>query len=76
MSTLSIKISDFRKEKNNGPYALVSSWLKAKLSFEILKYALLCVRGSRPPFGKQKIEYFVSDFRLNFYSARIQKSND
>ena len=70
--TLALKIS----EKDNEPYALVSSWLRTKLSFEILKSALLCVRGSRTPFRKQNFEEYVSDFRLNSYAARVQNSKD
>ena len=41
-------ITDKRKET----YSVVSSWIKTKLSFALLRSALLCIRGTRHPFHK------------------------
>ena len=37
-------------KKDDEKYATVMGWLRTKLSFEILRLALICVRGSRTPF--------------------------
>ena len=45
---VALLISDKRKET----YSVVSSWIKTKLSFALLRSALLCIRGTRHPFHK------------------------
>ena len=42
-TTLAEKLSVVRREDVN----LTMEWLRAKLSFEVLRSALLCVRGSK-----------------------------
>ena len=41
------RMSDFLAAKWERPYSVVSGWVRACLSFAILRAALLCVRGSR-----------------------------
>ena len=41
-------LSDKRKET----YSVIASWVKTKLSFALLRSALLCIRGTRHPFHK------------------------
>ena len=36
--------------KEDKPYSIVMSWIRTKLSFSLIKSALLCLRGSRRPF--------------------------
>ena len=36
--------------KQNEEYSVVISWLRVRLSLEILRSVILCVRGSRTPF--------------------------
>ena len=43
-------------------YADILTWLRTRLSFECVKSALACVRGSRTPFRKQQDE--LRDFEL------------
>ena len=59
-------------EKGGEPYATITAWLRAKLSFEILKSALLCIRGSRTIFKRSNCEDYVLDFQLNACEANIQ----
>ena len=40
------RMSDFLAAKWERPYSVVSGWVRARLSFVILRAALLCVRGS------------------------------
>ena len=49
--------------KNDENYASVITWLRARLSFEILRSVHLSVRGSRTPFhrGNEVLE----DLKLN-----------
>jgi len=41
------RMSDFLAAKWERPYSVVTGWVRARLSFAILRAALLCVRGSR-----------------------------
>ena len=59
-------------EKGVEQYATIPAWLRAKLSFEILKSALLCIRGSRTIFKKSNCEDYVLDFHLNAFEADIR----
>ena len=45
-------------------------WLRAKLSFAILKSVILCVRGTRTPFYKHTME----DVGLDNLEADIEKN--
>ena len=51
-------------EKQNEEYSVVMSWLRIRISFEILRSVILCVRGSRVPF-RAKNQQLGDDLRLN-----------
>ena len=57
------KLASQLSEKQNEIYSTVRAWLRTRLSIEIIKSALLCVRGSRP-FRKPN-ENIADDFHLN-----------
>ena len=54
--------------KNGEPYNIVMSWLRTRISFEILKSVHTCVRGTRVPF---KNSLYLEDFSLNSSVAQI-----
>ena len=58
--------------KQDESYATITSWIRTKLSFEILRSALMCMRGSRIPW-KPRSEYdnLASDFELHARVAEI-----
>ena len=56
-------------KKDGEPYAVVMTWLRTRLSFEILRSVHLSVRGSGMPF-RSTIEV-VDDFRLNVNAAEV-----
>ena len=56
-------------KKDGEPYAVLMTWLRTRLSFEILRSVHLSVRGSRMPF-RSAIEV-VDDFRLNVNAAEV-----
>ena len=56
--------------KQNETYAAVITWLRTRLSFEILRSALLCVRGSRTHFKKQSFAT-GDNFHLNNIESNI-----
>jgi hypothetical protein len=61
-------------KKQNESYSSVITWLRTKLSFEILKSVHLCIRGSRAPFRKPIYEEAtdaVEDCALNIFSAGL-----
>ena len=56
-------------KKDGKPYAAVITWLRTRLSFEILRSVHLCVRGSRKPF--RSVNEVVNDFRLSVTDAEV-----
>ena len=60
-------------EKQNEHYNSTINWLRTKLSFEILKSSLLCVRGTRRPWHKTFLA--GEDFFLQSYEAGLQNHN-
>ena len=56
-------------DKQNEKYGTVVNWLRTKLSFEIVKSSLLCVRGSRRPWSSNFIA--GNDFFLRSFEAGI-----
>ena len=51
------------------PYAVVITWLRTRLLFEILRSVHLRVRGSRTPF--RTANEVVDDFRLNVNAEEV-----
>ena len=49
--------------KQNEDYAVVISWLRVRISIEIIRSTILCIRGSRTPF-RLKTQDLAEDFRL------------
>ena len=51
-------------QKQNEKYEVVVTWIRTKLCFEIVKFTLLFMRGSRAPF-RNMIENNMENFSLN-----------
>ena len=58
LSNLANKLS----AKSEDKYAAIMSWMRTRLSFEILRSTLVCVRGSRVPFKRNNND--IDDFAL------------
>ena len=54
--------------KQHEQYSDVITWIRANLSFEILKSTILCIRGSRTPYKSMR-EF--EDFKLSIMEANI-----
>ena len=53
-------------------YADTMTYIRTKLSFEIIKSVNLCISGSRTPFRKNKeSDFSLFNFNLNTNSANI-----
>ena len=52
-------------------YDIIITWLRTRISFEILKSVNLCIRGSRTPFRKRDESEMLNDFRLNVLAADL-----
>ena len=50
-------------KKTGDTYANTITWIRTRLSFEIIKSVHMCVRGTRTPFYKEND--FLTDFNLN-----------
>ena len=66
ITTLAAKLA----KKQNEEYSDVISWLRVRISIEIIRSAILCVRGSRTPFRNQN-EEIARDFLLNNVESNI-----
>ena len=67
LATLAEKLSVVRSEDVN----LTMEWLRAKLSFEVLRSALLCVRGSKKAWYKKDEVKISQDFGLSVVEAGL-----
>ena len=56
-------------KKDGEPYVALITWLRTRLSFEILRSVHLCVRGSRKAF--RSANEVVNDFRLSVNAAEV-----
>ena len=66
LSSLSAKIS----LKDDETYAHTITWIRTKLSFEILRSAIACVRGARIPFHTMDE---IRDFDLLVQQGEIRE---
>ena len=57
-------------EKDQQRYAVVTAWLRTRISFEIFRAVHVSVRGTRSPFHRKQSEV-VDDFSLNVEAAGI-----
>ena len=57
--------------KHNESYSTVKTWLRTRLSFEIVRSALLGVRDSRTPWRVKDAFETGEDFKLNTIEAGI-----
>ena len=55
-------------EKDVEGYPIVISWLRTRISFEILKSVNTSIRGSRQPFFRREV---VDDFKVNCTAADL-----
>ena len=65
-------LAELLSKKQNEKYSQVMGWLRTKLSFEVLRSCLLCVRGSRRPWYSKKSATVSSDFGLLMCEAEIR----
>ena len=68
MVALAEKLSTARSEE----YNVTTNWLRTKVSFEVLKSALLCVRGSRTPWYRKDQVKISEDFLLSVVGAGLE----
>ena len=66
------RLSSLISEKRKEAYSVVASWVKTKLSFALLRSAVLCIRGTRHPYYKS-LPTDISD--MNFENI-ISNIND
>ena len=57
-------------EKKYMSYGNVIGWLRAKLSFNLLRSAVLCIRGSRAP--RQEFNVDVTEAIISEATAKIK----
>ena len=63
------RLAELLALKDNEKYSVVVGWIRARLSFEILRSTLLCVRGSRTPWRREA--WTPQDFELMSVAAGL-----
>ena len=63
-------LADMLARKQSEDYAPVITWLRTKLSFEVLRSTVLCLRGSRRPWRSNK-PIITDDFGLHVHEAGL-----
>ena len=58
------RLAELISTKKGEPYAATISWIRTKVSFAILRGALLCLRGSRTPRRRQFADIRNNDLEL------------
>ena len=58
------RLAELISTKKGEPYAAAISWIRTKVSFAILRAALLCLRGSRTPRRRQFANVWNNDLEL------------
>ena len=71
-STFYKRLANLLSRKQEKPYSMVMGWLRFRLSFAILRSALLCVRGTRSSFGRPVSE---EDLTLAFTEGQVPHEN-
>ena len=70
------RLAELISLKKGEDYAKTITWIRGKVSFSILRSALLCVRGSRlirrKPHNISEIEVDVELFRSSYYAEPIR----
>ena len=51
-STFYKRLANLLSHKQEKPYSMVMGWLRCRLSFAILRSAIMCIRGTRSSFGR------------------------
>ena len=64
-------LADKLANKTGQSYSDTITYIRTKLSFEILKAVITCIRGSRTPFFKNNEREFLFDFSINTNLADI-----
>ena len=59
------RLAELISTKKGEPYAATISWIRTKVSFAILRGALLCLRGSRTPRRRQFTNIRNNDLELD-----------
>ena len=68
------RLAELLALKQSESYASTVSWIRTKLAFEVIRSAVLCVRGSRTPWRKAS-PLHTDDFGLLAHNAGIRIDN-
>ena len=66
------QLASLLSRKRTEKYASTITWIRTKLSFEVLRSTVLCVRGSRTPWNTHRKLQVSDDFDLHIHEAGLQ----
>ena len=65
------RLSEMISEKRKQPYAMVSSWIRRKLSFALIRCIGVCIRGSRTVSDSYLVDSIQHDVKSSEYVCKI-----
>ena len=69
------RLAELLSTKKGENYGITMSWIRAKVSFVLLRSALLCLRGSRCT-RRAPLKIADTDFEIDKQLARFQDENE
>ena len=66
------RLSEMIAEKRNQSRSIISSWIRRKINFSLMKSLGLCLRGSRSIFDKNIESSMVEDAAVSELTSKIK----
>ena len=65
------RLSDITAEKRKQDYSLITTWIRRKISFSLIKSIGMCIRGSRSLFGPNLEASILCDGKTSALTTRM-----
>ena len=66
------RLAKLLSRKQSEKYASTITWIRTKLSFEVLRSTVLCIRGARRPWSVERTLKVSDDFDLHVHEAGLR----
>ena len=70
------RLAEMIAESRGQPKSIVTAWMRCRLSFSLLRSAILCIRGTRNKRRQIVEELHYTDFEVDARVARIDRSTN
>ena len=70
------RLAEMLAESRGQPKSIVTAWMRCRLSFSLLRSAILCIRGTRNKWRQIVEELHYTDFEVDARVGRIDRSTN